>query len=495
MTDKNNEGHESNSKPNTIPASFDAKQIREILRLMEAQAINDPGMSKLEREEAEEKKAEHKFWSTQPVPKSADVIEKDGPLHPPLPADQIPQEPYELPSGMKWCLLDVERDEHVDELHNLLLENYVEDADSMFRFSYSAEFIRWALMPPGFSKDWHVGVRREDTDELIAFISGIPVDVMVRDKTIRMAEINFLCLHKSLRTQRLTPLMIKEVTRRVHLVGIFQAIYTVGKLLPKPVATCRYFHRTLNPRKLMDTGFTQKLEGPQLAKVMSLMRLPSATSTPGLRLMCKSDVGQVRKMLNRYLKTRTDVLPVFRTDEEIEHWFMPREGVIWTYVVEDLEHKGKLTDFFSYYSLPSSVLKAPSKSKGKTVKRPQGVPAKKQSTTVNAAYLFYYSVKTDHGIKLSDEEKAACGGQKKEKALVKEKENSLIKDRLTSLMSDALIVAGTQKFDVFNCLDMMDNSMFTTDLKFGPGDGYLRYYLFNYMARPVDSTKVGFVML
>ena len=28
-----------------------------------------------------------------------------------------------------------------------------------FRFDYSPEFLRWALLPPGFLKEWHVGVR------------------------------------------------------------------------------------------------------------------------------------------------------------------------------------------------------------------------------------------------------------------------------------------------------------------------------------------------
>jgi glycylpeptide N-tetradecanoyltransferase len=54
-----------------------------------------------------------------------------------------------------------------------------------------------------------------------------------------LVEINFLCIHKKLRSKRLAPLLIKEVTRRVNLEGIFQAVYTAGVVLPQPVATCR----------------------------------------------------------------------------------------------------------------------------------------------------------------------------------------------------------------------------------------------------------------
>lgn len=60
-----------------------------------------------------------------------------------------------------------------------------------------------------------------------------------------MAEINFLCVHKKLRSKRMAPVLIKEITRRVNLEGIFQAVYTAGVVLPKPVGTCRcvfYLH-------------------------------------------------------------------------------------------------------------------------------------------------------------------------------------------------------------------------------------------------------------
>ena len=54
-----------------------------------------------------------------------------------------------------------------------------------------------------------------------------------------MVEINFLCVHKKLRAKRLGPVLIKEVTRRVNLTGVWQAVYTAGALLPKPVAKNR----------------------------------------------------------------------------------------------------------------------------------------------------------------------------------------------------------------------------------------------------------------
>lgn len=54
-----------------------------------------------------------------------------------------------------------------------------------------------------------------------------------------MVEINFLCVHKKLRSKRVAPVLIREITRRVHEQGLFQAVYTAGVVLPKPVACCR----------------------------------------------------------------------------------------------------------------------------------------------------------------------------------------------------------------------------------------------------------------
>ena len=44
------------------------------------------------------------------------------------------------------------------------------------------------------------------------------------------------------------------------------------------------------------------------------------------------------------------------SDQDIAHMLLPRENVVYTYVVEDPTQK-KVTDFFSFYILPSSILK------------------------------------------------------------------------------------------------------------------------------------------
>lgn len=47
--------------------------------------------------------------------------------------------------------------------------------------------------------------------------------------------------------------------------------------------------------------------------------------------------------------------------------------------------------------------------------------------------------------------------------------------------------------DVFNALHMMDNKEFFGNLKFGPGDGTLHYYIYNWQCPRISPEKVFFI--
>jgi Myristoyl-CoA:protein N-myristoyltransferase, N-terminal domain len=107
---------------------------------------------------------EHKFWSTQPVPGLKDTFEgESGPMELNTDVSLVKQEPYNMPTGFEWCSLDVTDPAVILEVYTLLSENYVEDDDCLFRFDYSVPFLQWALTPPGFLQEWHVGVRNSKT--------------------------------------------------------------------------------------------------------------------------------------------------------------------------------------------------------------------------------------------------------------------------------------------------------------------------------------------
>eukprot|EP00455_Lapot_gusevi_P032501 TRINITY_DN3544_c0_g1_i1.p1 TRINITY_DN3544_c0_g1~~TRINITY_DN3544_c0_g1_i1.p1 ORF type:complete len:467 (-),score=153.07 TRINITY_DN3544_c0_g1_i1:186-1526(-) len=392
-------------------------------------------------EVAEEKKKEHKFWSTQPVPALDESVNDHGPIDAPKTVSEVQQEPYALPKGYEWVDCDLTDEKTVDEVYTLLSQNYVEDEDNMFRFDYSRDFLRWALLAPGFRQDWHVAVRVISNKKLVGFITAIPAHVRAFASELPMVEINFLCVHKKLRSLRLAPVLIKEITRRVNLQNIWQAVYTAGVVLPRPVARNRYYHRSLNPKKLVEIGFSRLMQRMTLSRLIKLYKLPEQPQVPGIRPLEERDLPAARALLNDYLN-RFRLVCIF-SEAEFKHWFTPRPGVISTYVVEDPQTH-EITDMCSFYALPSTVI------------------GNKKYDHLKAAYSFY---------------------------------NVANRTPWKVLMNDALILAHNEQFDVFNALNVMENETFFKDLKFGIGDGNLQYYLYNWRCPEMQPSDVGLVLL
>jgi glycylpeptide N-tetradecanoyltransferase len=425
------------TEPKTEVKEHDLEELKRLFGLKAALNRNAP---KTEYELA--KKEEWKFWETQPVPKLGSSFEKDinGPIELNKPVSEIKPTPFSLPAGFKWDDLDLNIENQLMELYTLLNENYVEDDDNMFRFDYSPNFLNWCLKPCGWLKEWHAGVRVEKNNKLVGFISAVPVNMGVFKKEVDMVEINFLCVHKKLRSKRVAPVLIKEITRRVNMKGVFQASYTAGVILPSPVGKCRYWHRSLNPKKLIEVRFSHLQRNMTMQRTIKLYRLPEKPKTPGFRALAAPDVPQVTKLLNNYLAKFT-LKPIY-TDDEFAHWFLPREGVIDSYVVEN--EKGVITDFGSFYHLPSTIMNNP------------------QYNILKAAYS-YYNVST--------------------------------KTPINELMNDLLISAKNIGMDVFNALDLMENVEFLENLKFGIGDGNLQYYIYNWKCPNMEPNQIGLVLL
>lgn len=191
------------------------------------------------------------------------------------------------------------------------------------------------MLSPGWKKEWHVGIR--GGNKLCAFISAIPVNIRIRDKVVKGSEVNFMVVHKKLRNKRLAPVLIKEITRLCNLDGVWQAIYTAGVVLPKPLSTCRYYHRAINWQKLYEIGFSPCPSNSKPAFQVRKYALPDQTTTKGLRELQAKDLDAVHSLLKRYLD-KFDLVPDF-SREETEHWLLhdkdsTSERVIYTYVVE-----------------------------------------------------------------------------------------------------------------------------------------------------------------
>jgi glycylpeptide N-tetradecanoyltransferase len=76
-----------------------------------------------------------------------------------------------------------------------------------------------------------------------------------------------------------------------------QQVYTAGTALPGAVVRTQYHHRSLNPTKLIDVGFSSLRKNQTLASVLRATKLPTEFQTPGLREMRASDAKRVGILL------------------------------------------------------------------------------------------------------------------------------------------------------------------------------------------------------
>ncbi|XP_030255244.1 glycylpeptide N-tetradecanoyltransferase 1-like isoform X2 [Sparus aurata] len=381
------------------------------------------------------KKYTYRFWETQPVPR-LDGAGDSAVTHGPIVSGEtsVRKEPYSLPQGFSWDTLDLSSPTVLRELCTLLNENYMEEDDNTIRFDFSLEYLQWALQPPKWLAQWHCGVRVDTNNKLVGFIAAVPADVRIYETEKRMVQVKFLCVHKKLRLKRMTPVLIRELARRVNQQGLRQAVYTASVMLPTPLSSCSSWTRPLNLRKLKEVSYPGLRQDMNLQRAVKFNRLPKVTKTPGLRPMTKEDVAGIHSLLQANL-LKFHLSPILSL-QEVEHWLLPKENVIDTYVVQGDD--GTLTDVVSFYSVSYKVLNHP------------------VHTGLRAAHLLYIA-------------SAAAD--------------------LMDLMEDTLVLVKSG-FDIISALDVMDNKSFLEKLKFSISNTNLHYYLYNWMCPNMSPDKV-----
>ena len=193
-------------------------------------------------------------------------------------------------------------------------------------------------------------------------------------------------------------------------------------------------------KKLVDVHFTSLGQRQTLQRMQKLLALPEKVDTPGWRPTQAKDVPRVAELLRGYL-SKFKVRAEF-SEEEVAHWFLPRPGVVSSFVVDS---GAAVTDFGSYYRLDSSILN--------NAKHP----------TLFAAYSFY---------------------------------NVPGSLSVQKLLHNLLVSAAAEGCDVFNVLDLMENRPVFENLRFGIGDGNLHFYMYNFsVGLELKPEEIGLVLM
>lgn len=131
-----------------------------------------------------------------------------------------------------------------------------------------------------------------------------------------------------------------------------------------------------------------------------------------------------------------------------------------------------MTDFLSFYTLPSTIMNHP-------VHR-----------SLKAAYSFYNVHTTTPLLDLMSDALILA------KSVCSSPIHACVLCHVYSLGTNecffSSLVLIQKGFDVFNALDLMENKTFLEKLKFGIGDGNLQYYLYNWKCPSMGSEKVCF---
>eukprot|EP00466_Bigelowiella_natans_P020065 jgi/Bigna1/69230/fgenesh1_pg.8_\ len=261
----------------------------------------------------------------------------------------------------------------------------------------------WASLVPGYKPEWFLGLREKSSGgQLVGYIMATPATICVDKKQLPMASIDFLTLRNDLRSQHLAPLLIQEITRRVNLCGVWQALYFYGRelgceasgdheVLPSNAQSaeadspqvckvsmrtnCAIAHHHRGEKVLpgmtvgeMESWLDLDEELPEKAFEVS----PAAASTPprktaccdpftfiskatsysssakgaafSMRMMTENDVKKVRDLWHRSCSDKYRLCATF-SEEETRHFLSPREGLLWTFVATDPKKPHVITGF------------------------------------------------------------------------------------------------------------------------------------------------------
>lgn len=79
-----------------------------------------------------------------------------------------------------------------------------------------------------------------------------------------------------------------------YISNLFVILITVHYLLSR-----RYYHRSLNPKKLIDVKFSHLSKNMTMQRTLKLYKLPMETKIPGFRRLVINDIPQTHNLLKQ----------------------------------------------------------------------------------------------------------------------------------------------------------------------------------------------------
>ena len=228
----------------------------------------------------------------------------------------VRHEPYPLPQGYEWSILD---SNNFNEIIQLMRIN---------EFPTSRKSLKWLTSSPLYKKGCLLGIRSSTDKKLVWSVTSLPYKIRIGRKLLSMVHLRPVITNaiNVKRHNHFHNIGIKETMRILAYEGIFQAtLLTEKRAIPKSVTIQDHYVRFLDSH-----SFPYK-----------------TPRTVGLRRMKPTDVPKALALTNQYT-SQFEIGQVFQSEEEFLHWFLnPLRDDITTYVVEE-PNSGNITDMFSF---------------------------------------------------------------------------------------------------------------------------------------------------
>lgn len=386
------------------------------------------------KRQEDSKKYEYKFWNTQPVIKFDQIVSTDQAINSTKPDMGNLETVTKLPPDYIWVNFDLNNDNDIDEIVLFLNKHYTPESENKFKMHFTSNFLKWRYLNSEYI--W-LGVRSQTSNILVAIISGIVNKVQLNRNKLDLVECNYMCCHPKLRGKRLVPVLIKELTRQFNIKGYYYGMHLNQNYIPSPILTVNTYHRALNFKTAINSGFVKLAEGMTIKQVKQNHKLPNEPINKNFKKMEQKHLDQCFNLFNTYMD-KFNYHPIF-TQEQFQHIFLDNKYIS-CYVLEDDECN--VLDFASYFHITFDVTDPSSSYK-----------------FVTRGYLFYYTS---------------------------------LNETVFRLIKDLLIIAKNNGVDIMSTTDIMENYCFLLELDFTKGQ-YLYNYLYNWQSRPLKNIQCSMI--
>jgi glycylpeptide N-tetradecanoyltransferase len=259
-------------------------------------------------------------------------------------------------------------------------------------------------------------------------------------------EVKLLCVHQQLRTKKLVPCLITELTRLFSVNNYSKGVFNANIYINKPLISSKYYLKPLNVDKLVDTGFLKldlKNNKVTVDNIKKANEIITKNTPKNFVDMQPQHIEMSFNIFNKYME-KYNYHPIFTLDE-FTHTFYNNEFVK-SYVFEGSDDDGVyVNDFVSYYVTDIKVLKGEHK-----------------DTTIKKGTLFYYSS---------------------------------LNETSYSILKNILISANNNGIDVFCANGIMEHCDMLRELGFEEFGQELHYYLYNWKVRNMSNKQIGYIQI